>query len=169
MTAGQASILLIDDERAIRVALRKCLEREGFRVDDSGDPLEGVKLAEKNQYGLVICDYQMPGMLGVDVLRRIKLVCPDTIRIILTAHADMDVAIRAINDGAVYRFLVKPWDNRELVETVRRAFEEVNTGPDVDTPEKDTLREGNLLEKEFPGITEVSRDPRGAIVVEELE
>ena len=82
-----ASILLIDDERAIRVALRKCLEREGFKVDDCGDPIEGVKLAEKNGYGLVICDYQMPGMLGVDVLRRIKLLQPNTIRIILTAHA----------------------------------------------------------------------------------
>ena len=164
-----ASILLIDDERAIRVALRKCLEREGFDVDDCGDPLEGVKLAEKNRYGLVICDYQMPGMLGVDVLRRIKLVCPETIRIILTAHADMDVAIRAINDGAVYRFLVKPWDNRELVETVRRAFEEAHSGETLDTPERLNHREERRLEQEHPGITEVERNPMGAIVITDDE
>ena len=160
-----ASILLIDDERAIRVALRKCLEREGFEVDDCGDPREGVKLAEKNKYGLVICDYQMPGMLGVDVLRRIKLVCPETIRIILTAHADMDVAIRAINDGAVYRFLVKPWDNRELVETVRRAFEEAHASMHLETPERENHREGRRLEQEHPGITAVERNALGAIVV----
>ena len=164
-----ASILLIDDERAIRVALRKCLEREGFKVDDCGDPIEGVKLAEKNGYGLVICDYQMPGMLGVDVLRRIKLLQPNTIRIILTAHADMDVAIRAINDGAVYRFLVKPWDNRELIETVRRAFEEFGAHDTVETPEADEAREGRKLETEHPGITEVSRDSRGAIHITDEE
>jgi DNA-binding NtrC family response regulator len=164
-----ASILLIDDERAIRVALRKCLEREGFKVDDCGDPVEGVKLAEKNGYGLVICDYQMPGMLGVDVLRRIKLLQPNTIRIILTAHADMDIAIRAINDGAVYRFLVKPWDNRELVETVRRAFEEYGTDGLAEDPEKDEAREGRILENEHPGITDVSRDSRGAIHISEDE
>ena len=164
-----ASILLIDDERAIRVALRKCLEREGFKVDDCGDPVEGVKLAEKNGYGLVICDYQMPGMLGVDVLRRIKLLQPNTIRIILTAHADMDIAIRAINDGAVYRFLVKPWDNRELIETVRRAFEEFGTQDLEESPEQVEEREGRLLENEHPGITDVDRDSRGAIHIPEDE
>lgn len=165
---GSGSILLIDDERAIRIALRKCLEREGFRVDDCGDPIEGVKMAEKNRYGMVICDYQMPGMVGVDVLRRIKLLCPDTIRIILTAHADMDVAIRAINDGAVFRFLVKPWDNRELVETVRRAFEEVRSkeGAPDDAVEEEPRAE-ETLEAEHPGITSVVRDSRGAIVVSE--
>ena len=161
---GSGSILLIDDERAIRIALRKCLEREGFRVDDCGDPIEGVKLAERNRYGMVICDYQMPGMVGVDVLRRIKLLCPSTIRIILTAHADMDVAIRAINDGAVYRFLVKPWDNRELVETVRRAFEEVRAEKGEEE-EPTPPRAEEKLEAEHPGITSVVRDSRGAIVV----
>ena len=164
---SDASILLIDDERAIRFALRKTLEREGYKVDDCGDPKEGVKMAERNDYSLVICDYQMPGMLGVDVLRRIKLLKPETIRIILTAHADMDVAIRAINDGAVYRFLVKPWDNRELVETVRRAFEEVRASKPLGNRGEEPEGVSSALEKEHPGITSVKRNEQGAVVLSE--
>ena len=165
MASDSASILIIDDERVVRIALRKCLERAGFVVDDCGDPHEGVKLCEKGDYALVICDYQMPGMLGTDVLRRIKLLRPETLRIMLTAHADLDLAMKAINEGSIYRFLVKPWDNRELVETIRRAFEEADRV--VAAPPTEQEQEGDKLERSHPGITDVQRDSRGAVVIDD--
>jgi len=161
MSENQSKILVVDDERAVRLALKKCLSREGYLVEECEDPREAVGIIEKEGIELVICDYQMPGMLGIDVLRKVKLVKPSVIRIMLTGNADLDMAIRAINEGEIYRFLVKPWDNNELVRVVRLALEERTGAPEPDVAE--TARRD--LERSHPGISSVERDERGAVVI----
>jgi response regulator RpfG family c-di-GMP phosphodiesterase len=72
---------------------------------------------------LILSDYRMPKMDGITLFRETKSICPDTIRILLTAYADMQLAMDAINEASVYKFITKPWDNHDLLLSVQRALE----------------------------------------------
>jgi DNA-binding NtrC family response regulator len=72
---------------------------------------------------VIITDQRMPGMTGVELLRRAKTLYPDTIRMVLSGYTELQSVTDAINEGAVYRFLTKPWDDEQLREQVRKAFE----------------------------------------------
>ena len=117
--AGGLRILLIDDEARILRAL-KALFRD-YETFQTTNPLEAVALAKQHDVDVVICDQRMPDKVGVDVLRDIKEAHPRALRVLLTGYSDLKAVVGSVNEGEVYRFVHKPWDNTELRELVSEA------------------------------------------------
>lgn len=116
-------VLLVDDEPNIINALSRTLRRDGYRIYKATSAEEGLKLLAENQVGVIISDQRMPQMTGVDFLRKVKLLYPKTIRIVLSGYTELESVTSAINEGAIYKFLTKPWEDDLLLENVREAFE----------------------------------------------
>lgn len=127
MSDDRQTLLIVDDESNVLKSLKRLLFDTDYRVltAESGD--EGLKMFEnESSIQLVISDYRMPEMNGVEFLKRVKELYPDTIRIILSGYADVIAIVEAINDGEVYKFISKPWNDQDLLTTVMRAFEQYN-------------------------------------------
>ncbi|MBI2903398.1 MAG: nitrogen regulation protein NR(I) [Candidatus Methylomirabilis oxyfera] len=119
---GPKKILVVDDEESIRWALRKGLEREGYRVVLASDGAEGLARATESDIDLVLMDIKMPGSDGFETLTRIKESRPDLPVIIMTAFGTLQAAVQAMKRGA-YDYITKPFDFDEVSILVRRAFE----------------------------------------------
>jgi len=117
-----ARLLLVDDEENILRSLQRVLRKEPYELamTKSGD--EALQLMEDQRIDLVISDARMPGMDGPTLLAKIKKRFPWCIRILLTGYADIDSTISAINDGQIYRYISKPWDDEELRLVIRQAL-----------------------------------------------
>jgi FixJ family two-component response regulator len=114
-------ILLVDDEPNVLDGYRRTLGRE-FTLETAVGGQEALALMEKTPYAVVVSDMRMPGMDGVQLLSRVKIQSPDTIRVMLTGHADMETAINAINEGSIFRFLNKPATKEMMAKTFTAAL-----------------------------------------------
>ncbi|MEW6264317.1 MAG: EAL domain-containing protein [Thermodesulfobacteriota bacterium] len=124
MAESNRRVLLVDDEVDILLALRRYLAKD-HDVDIATSGQEGlVTIKEKGPYGVIVSDLRMPGLDGIEFLSQVKNLAPDTIRIILTAHADLSAAIEAVNKGQVFRFLTKPIDQPTLRGVLAAAFDQ---------------------------------------------
>lgn len=117
------AILIVDDEEHILSSLRRLLGAEDYSVLTATSGEQGLRLLEANPVGLIISDQRMPGMNGTEFLARARQLCPDAVRIMLTAYSDMEATIGAINKGEIYRFITKPWQDEELKLVVRDGLE----------------------------------------------
>lgn len=108
------SILVVDDQPEVRVALRRALGTASSTIYEASDAHEALDVVKNTELDMVLSDYEMPGMDGLELLQRIRLTQPSVRRVLLTGRADVKVAVRALNEGAVNRFLLKPWDYYEL-------------------------------------------------------
>lgn len=145
----KAKVLFVDDERQVLISLR-ALFRSQYQVfiADSGEAALDIIRNEPIQ--VVVSDQRMPKMLGHELLREVKKLRPGTVRLLLTGYSDMGGIMNSINDGEVFRFIQKPWDNDELRNTVnnavRIAFDASDIEALVEVPEEDShediLREG---------------------------
>ena len=117
-------ILFVDDEENVLKAMCRIFRRENYTLLTANSGAEALELLQKEAVHVVISDHQMPGMTGADLLRKIKTLCPGTIRIMLTGHADVNAIMGAINEGAVYKFITKPWNDEDLRLTVSLALEQ---------------------------------------------
>lgn len=163
-------ILLVDDEEPVLNALERTLRPDGYRVLRAADPARALEIVATEPVDLVVSDHLMPGMKGLDFLKEVKRIRPETIRILLTGHADLDMAIQAINQGEVFRFFRKPWDDQELrmdirIAVTQRRLERKN----LELQEQVRSQAAQLaeLERAHPGITTVRRNRTGAIVIED--
>jgi response regulator RpfG family c-di-GMP phosphodiesterase len=117
------TVLFVDDEQSIRNAIeRMYLERDDVRCLFAASGQEGLDILVQEDVWVVVSDYLMPGMRGIEFLSKVKGMRPDTIRIMMTAYADLTIAIDAINKSEAYRFVTKPWNNKELMDTVDEAL-----------------------------------------------
>lgn len=116
------TLLLVDDETFVIAALERSLRPQGFHILKASCAEEAFEVLAANEVGVIICDQQMPGMTGVDFFGNVRSMYPSTIRIVLTANANLGAVMDAINIGSVYKFLHKPWDQHELCEIVDEAF-----------------------------------------------
>ena len=115
-------ILLVDDDRQILDGYRRSLRGE-FLMDTVLSGQEALNQIEsKGPYAVVISDMRMPGMDGIELLRRVKSTAPDTVRIMLTGNADTETAIEAINEGSIFRFLIKPCSKEIIARTITAAL-----------------------------------------------
>lgn len=119
---ARRTLLLVDDEENIRSALRRLLRSDGYQILVASGPTEAFELLATHRVGVILADQCMPGMSGTEFLRRVKDIYPDAIRIVLSGYTDLDTVTASINQGSVYKFLVKPWDNDALREVLREAF-----------------------------------------------
>ena len=117
-------ILFVDDEQKILDSFMLTLKRR-YDVHLAVSPKEALsKIASEGPFQVIVSDYKMPGMNGVELLSQVKSLSPKTVRIILTGHADMDVSIAAVNSGHVFRFLTKPCPTELLAVTIDAALEQ---------------------------------------------
>ena len=163
-------ILIVDDEASVRSALRRSLRKEPYRISLAESGAEALQLMRDDRPDLLITDHLMPQMTGLDLLKRVRLMFPDVARIVLTGQAEMDTVIAAINDGEVYRFLRKPWDEIELKLAIHLALEQQRTEKEnrhlleLLRRQADVIRN---LEQKHPGVSSIKRDDSGAILIDE--
>lgn len=117
-----AKILIIDDERSIRNAIREILEYEKFQVDEAEDGLQGVVKVKTGKYDVILCDIKMPKMDGTEVLERLLLLAPDTPVVMISGHGNIETAVDALKQGA-YDYIPKPLDLNRLLVSVRNALD----------------------------------------------
>ncbi len=114
-------ILVVDDEKVVLAALRETLRLTGYEVFAVEDPLEALRLLRVDAFSVILTDQQMPALTGLEFLAQAKELQPNATRILITAVLSLGTVINAINKGEVYRFIVKPWLQEELLVTVRNA------------------------------------------------
>jgi response regulator RpfG family c-di-GMP phosphodiesterase len=141
-------ILLVDDERNITEAIRRSLHGQ-FCLETFSDPEEALTaIRERGPYAVVVSDLQMPVIDGIRLLAQVKEHSPDTVRMMLTGKADLEAAIAAVNEGAIFRFLTKPCPFETLAKALRAALDQYRL----------VMAEHELLEQTLTGSIEVLTD-----------
>lgn len=115
-------LLLVDDEENILSALKRLFRGEGYEILTATGGEAGLELLAKQKVDVIVSDQRMPGMDGTEFLRRAKELHPETIRMVLSGYADLQTITNAINEGAIYKFLSKPWEAEGLCAQVAEAF-----------------------------------------------
>lgn len=134
---ASGSLLLVDDEPHVLSALGRLFQLEGWTVHCAQNAAEALALLRVHDIGVLLTDNRMPGESGVNLLARARFVRPDTMRLLMTGYADLATAVEAINEGEVYRLILKPWSDRELLATVTEAchrhglIRQLRTGDDA--------------------------------------
>lgn len=144
-------ILYVDDEPENLFTFRYALEGR-FTVLTAPSGPEAIQVLQREDVAVLVCDQRMPEMTGIELCRRAREIKPDTVRIIVTAYADMQAAVDAINQGQVLRFLTKPWRNDELIEVLHSAIELVRMRQLVHEMQTRILRGGHA-----PAIESMAR------------
>lgn len=122
--ARSRTLLLVDDEESILSALKRVFRRDGFKVVTATSGARGLELLAQQPVDVIVSDQRMPGMTGIEFLREAKRLYPHTVRMTLSGYTDLQSIIEAVNEGAVYKFLIKPWDDDLLRHHVFHAFEQ---------------------------------------------
>ena len=118
----ERTLLLVDDEEHILSALRRLVRRDGYKVLTANSGAAGLEILQREPVDVIVSDQRMPGMTGVEFLGRAKELAPATVRMTLSGYTDLQSIIDAVNEGAVYKFLTKPWDDQRLREHIAQAF-----------------------------------------------
>lgn len=116
-------ILFVDDEAYILDIATQIFADRGIHILVAGNPQEALDILKNHEIAVLVSDNHMPGMRGIDLLSRVKAISPDTVKILMTGFADLETALEAINRVEVFRFIVKPWENSQLVAIVEDALE----------------------------------------------
>ncbi|MFL5318635.1 MAG: ATP-binding protein [Myxococcaceae bacterium] len=122
--ALKGRLLVVDDEENILRSIRRVLRRTGWEIETALDGAKGLEVLNAFQPQVVISDFRMPGMNGVEFLSAVKEKLPSTQRIMLTGQADQHAIEEAINRSEIFRFVSKPWNDAQLILTVKSAFEQ---------------------------------------------
>ena len=117
-----AHVLVVDDEGAIRYSVSKTLQRVGYTVNEAASGEEALEAMKKDRYDVVLTDIRMPGLTGVELLKRIKEVAPDAIVILMTGYASLGTAVEALRLGA-HDYLIKPSSSQDIRQSVARGVE----------------------------------------------
>lgn len=119
----QHTLLLVDDEKAILNALKRVLRSTGYQILTAESGVKALQILQDNpEIQVVLTDYRMPGMTGGELLAEVQDRFPHVIGLILSGYADLDAVIKALNSGAVHKFLTKPWDESEILDELSSAF-----------------------------------------------
>lgn len=138
-------LLLVDDDENILRSLIRLFQAEDYIVLTAHSGKEALEIASKNPCKVVISDYRMPEMDGNEFLQKIREISPQSIRIMLTGYADVNISAAAINKGHVYKFMTKPWDDEFFKIMVRRAFEHYDLLQQKDALSNEIIKKNWLL------------------------
>ncbi len=116
------SILFVDDEVNVLNSLKRLFIDSNIKIMTAMNASEAMDILKNNSISVIVSDNRMPGMTGIELLQNAKEVSPDSVRILITAYADMKSAIDAINEGEVYKFITKPWNDHDFKEIVFNAL-----------------------------------------------
>ncbi len=169
MQSNPQTVLVVDDEANLVSALQRTLRRENYTVLTASEPAEALAILKQRAVDVVVSDHLMPNMSGLDFLKEVRALHPDVVRIMLTGHAEVSTAVEAINEGEIFRFLTKPWDDAELKVALHLAFDKLAA---------ERAQAGQLaaahhqrvllahLERQHPGLRHLLRDENGALIVD---
>jgi response regulator RpfG family c-di-GMP phosphodiesterase len=152
------TVLLVDDEPLVLVALRRTLVPDGYRLVETTDPTRALDIVEREDVDIVISDVDMPNLTGVDLVAQIRQKRPSVVRLLLTGGATLASALTAINQGEVFRYLTKPWDPADLRKTVKEAvarLHELRLKAETGLAVGRRTKLHQALEDAYPGITRV--------------
>jgi response regulator RpfG family c-di-GMP phosphodiesterase len=116
-------VLVVDDEQMVLTGLRETLAREGYQVITAANSFIALEELNKQPLSVILSDFQMPGMTGLEFLAQARQIQPNATRILMTAVLSLDTVIDAINKGEIFRFIVKPWLREELIATVKNGVQ----------------------------------------------
>ncbi len=125
MTSADAearTLLLVDDDAYVLSALQRLLRRDGYRILAAADSASAFEQLATHRIDVIVSDQRMPGVSGTAFLAQVKELYPDVVRIMLSGYTELQSVIDAINAGAIYRFLTKPWDDDQLRSVIREAI-----------------------------------------------
>ena len=151
-------ILILDDDKLVTSSLKSLLTIEGFTdVAFFNSPLEAITFLEKNPRDVIISDFLMPQMNGIEFLLKAKQLCPFSSRILLTGYADKENAIKSINEVGLYKYIEKPWDNDQFIINIKNAYERAHL--------LDTLEQKNTeLEKYSKHLEDIVNQKTAGII-----
>lgn len=118
------TVLCVDDEKNVLNALKRLLRKENYRFLSASSCSEALEVLEREAVHLILSDQRMPEMSGTDFLARVRRDYPDILRIILTGYTEVDAIMESINNGQIYKFFLKPWNDHNLKIEIRRALEQ---------------------------------------------
>jgi DNA-binding NtrC family response regulator len=153
-----AKILFVDDEPNITEALKRALHKEPYEIFIADSALAALNILATSDIDIVVSDERMPGMSGSVFLGKVRQTYPETVRIILSGQANLEDVMRAINEGEIYRFCMKPINAADLSITIRQALQQ-----------KRLLEQSRRLLREYQKITRLEIDTEGAILLNEDE
>ena len=117
------TLLIVDDDVNVLSSLHRLFRPEGYHILTASTPAEGFELLALHRVHVIVCDQRMPSMSGTEFLSKVKELYPETIRIILSGYTGLEAVLDSINRGAIYRFYTKPWDDIQLRDNIRLAFQ----------------------------------------------
>ena len=161
------TILVVDDEELFIEYIQSVLSGKNYNVITASSGQEGLEILKKQSVNMVISEYKIPLMNGLEFLEKVRIIYPDILTIMVTDQPDIKLAIKAINEAGVYKFLLKPWDDIEFKNAIKKTLESLQVIKERDglirrvKTHEATLKD---LEKRYPGITKVERDQDGNIL-----
>ena len=170
--AKKISILIVDDEESVRDSLYNWFIEDGYRVETAENARKALTLLESDQFDIILADIKMPGMDGLEMLRRIKSIKPDSIIIIMTAFATVDTAVKALKDGA-YDYVTKPFDPDDLTHLIRNATKQISLEDENETLKKkvitlenveDLIGESDAMKNLFREVESVAQTNSSVII-----
>ena len=165
------AVLLVDDEANVLSALGRSLFEEPIELVTSTSGEQALDVLAEQSFKVVVSDERMIGMQGSEFLSRVKELYPNTIRIMLTGHATLEAAMKAVNEGEIYRFFSKPWNDHDLKFAIRSAIEKFDLEAEnkrlLATIKQQSL-EMKVLEKRYPGISRVEKDDGGNFILPDI-
>lgn len=165
----QQTLLLVDDEPCFLLGMQRMLRQEPYRLLVAENGPTALAILAEQSVQVVVADYRMPVMDGLVLLTRIRNSHPRIVRILLTAYPDMTIALQAINEVAMFKFLLKPIHQTLFRQTVAAAMKATGPGAITPTPCPLPFRTNRLadLEQAYPGITTLPpRDKDGYFLLD---
>lgn len=157
------TLLFVDDEENVLNALLRLFLEENYEILTAKSGDEALKILEDTTVHLVVSDYKMPGITGSELLREIKDKWPETIRIMLTGYADINAIMGAVNEGAVYKFITKPWNDEDLRLTISLALQQYSLIQE-NKKLKEITKEQQIKIKNYSDIFDEYRGILGSIL-----
>ncbi|HYD81968.1 MAG TPA: response regulator [Paucimonas sp.] len=173
--------LVVDDEihvlHALQRTIRQHVAEKDIHVETFTESDKALERCGEVDFDLVISDYRMPGINGIDFLRTVKAIQPDAVRMMLSASSEFDTIVHAVNEAEVFRYIAKPWQAEEIADAIlrglerrdkliddRRLADEIRAQRDKSAAQQ---REARRLEELEPGITKVNWGPDGSVRLDE--
>jgi len=164
----QPLVVVVDDDSELLMAIIRVLRNQGYALMQTSDPTEALDWVGTKDVAVLVSDFEMPKMTGVELTAAARMVRPETVRVLMTGRQTLDTAVAGINQGEIFRYIQKPFEPMVLRDTVREAVarhkELVTTATDRARAQRRD-RIASELDNEYPRITHVDRDADGAYVV----